>query len=248
MCFVCARTGISEGCISGYVSQLVYLVHCNSLPYDCDSYLAAFSKENLKEFFVAFEKWELEEVLKDIDLASSVSSAYLDQPQKPDIMLYRMLSNWTLFCSAQVLAYLESHIPADLPNSWANLPLPPGILVLLVARNTEVRTWASSYASRTQLLEPKLFIGSYLKALGVVHSALQHPQSENSQPSLMSSTVTQSSSEIPPLEYAKASEFWPGFNIILHVIPPNYLKSNCSQSLVLRRDIFSHLRDNDSRS
>jgi senataxin len=224
------------------------LVHRNSLPDECDSYLAAFQKESLKEFFVAFEKWELEEVLKDIDPVSSVSGDYLEQSQKSDTMLYRMLFNWTLFCNAQVLAYLESHIPADLPNSWANLPLPPGILVLLVARNTEVRTWASSYALGTQLLEPKLFIGSYLKALGVVHSVLQLPQSETSQPSLISSTAARPSSEIPPLKYAKASEFWPGFNIILRVIPPNYLKSNCPQPLVLRRDIFSHLRDNDSRS
>jgi senataxin len=224
------------------------LVHRNSLPYERDSYLAAFLKENLEEFFVAFEKWELEEVLKGIDPVNSVSGAYLDQSQKSDVILYRMLSNWTLFCNAQVLAYLESHIPAELPNSWANLPLPPGILVLLVARNTELRAWASNYALGTQLLEPKLFIGSYLKALGVVHSALQPPQSENSQPSLISPTVARPSSGIPPLEYAKASEFWPGFNIILRLIPPNYLKSKFPQPLVLKRDIFSHLRDNDSRS
>lgn len=223
------------------------MVHRNSLPYERDSYLAAFAKESLQEFFVAFENWELEEVLKDIDPVSSVSGAYLDQSQKSDTILYRMLSNWTLFCNAQVLAYLESHIPADLPNSWANLPLPPGILVLLVARNTELRTWASNYALGTQLLEPKLFIGSYLKALDVVHSAVQSPQSENSQPSLISSTIGRPSPEIPPLEYAKASEFWPGFSIILRLIPPNYL-SNSPRPLVLRQDIFSHLHDNDSRS
>ena len=222
------------------------MVHRNSLPYERDSYLAAFAKESLEEFFVAFEKWELEEVLKEIDPVSSASSAYLDQSQKSDTILYRMLSNWTLFCNTQVLTYLESHIPADLPNSWANLPLPPGILVLLVVRNTELRTWASNYVSGTQLLEPKLFIGSYLKALGVIHSVLQLPQSENSQPSLNSSTA-RPSSEVPQLEYAKASEFWPGFNIILRLIPPNYL-SNSPGPLVLRQDIFSHLRDNDSRS
>jgi len=215
-----------------------------SLPYECDSYLAAFPKESLQEFFVAFEKWELEEVLKGIVPVSSVPGAYLDQ--KSDTILYRMLSNWTLFCNAQVLAYLESHIPTDVPNSWANLPLPPGILVLLVARNTQVRTWASNYALGTQILEPGLFIGSYLKALGVVVATLQFPQSENSQHSLISSTFTRpSSGTTPPLEYAKASEFWPGFNIILRLIPPNYLKLNCP---LLRRDVFGHLCDNDSRS
>jgi senataxin len=243
---MCARTGIGEGCISGYVSLPTCLLGSSQLAsLRSDSYLAAFAKESLEEFFVAFEKWELEEVLKEIDPISSVCGAYLNQSQKSDTILYRMLSNWTLFCNAQVLAYLESHIPAELPNSWANLPLPPGILVLLVARNTELRTWASNYASRTQLLEPKLFTGSYLKALGVIHSVLQPPQSENSRPSLNSSTTARS--EVPPLEYAKASEFWPGFNIILRLIPPNYL-SNSPRPLVLRQDIFSHLRDNDSRS
>ena len=215
-----------------------------SFPYECDSYLAAFPKESLQEFFAAFEKWELEEVLKGIDCVSSVPGAYLDQ--KSDTILYRMLSNWTLFCNAQVLAYLESHIPVDLPNSWANLPLPPGILVLLVARNTQLRTWASSYALGTQMLEPKLFMGLYLKALGVVMATLQALQSENSQHSSISSTFAGSSSEtIPPLEYAKASEFWPGFNIILRLIPPDYLRLNCP---LLRRDVFGHLSDNDPRS
>jgi len=251
MRFVCARTGIGKGCVSGYVSLPTRCpVSFQLTSFQMGSYLAAFPKESLKEFFTVFEKWELEEVLKDIDPVGSVADPTPTESQKQlsEAALYRVLSNWTLFCNAQVLAYLESHPPTDSPNSWADLPLPPGIFVLLVARNTEVRTWASKYASRVQPLEPELFIGSYLKALEVVHSALQL-QSENSKPLLTSSTPARPSSGTTLLlEYAKPSEFWPGVNIILRLIPPNYLKSNSLQPMALKRDISSRLRDNNSRS
>ncbi|KAF9485837.1 hypothetical protein BDN70DRAFT_870734 [Pholiota conissans] len=188
------------------------------------TYFAAFVPEVLEQFFTSFENWELEEVLKDI--RSTTGSL-------PSGTLYRLMSIWNIFCHPATIAYLKGHVPPCPVPGWPEHPLPPGVLALLIASDTNLRTWAKNYASGSKLIHSDFLTGPpYIRVLEFITSSL-----ENLSRAHPTSTVLQH------MDLAGEMDLWSGVYTVIRLLPPEWLTSNGSVPLRLRRVILKHLRD-----
>ncbi|CAA7261403.1 unnamed protein product [Cyclocybe aegerita] len=190
-----------------------------------DTFLAAFPDDILQQFFLTFENWELQEVLKDIERSpTSVSIA----------TVYRIMCNSAMFLNSRLIQCLQASRPPEFSIIWPNGFYPPGLLVFLVSDDEGIRRWATVLASKSQLIPASSFSrSSYLKAIDAISLALQTGNSS-------------SSNSLSPLPLAQGPDLWSGVGAALRLIPPEWLKSNVGQSLQIRGAIFSHLHDSSS--
>lgn len=187
-------------------------------------------------FFLEFDKWEVKEVLEVI-ADNSTNDGTVQRPDASIGTIYRMVSNWAIFRSPQVLHYLQSHIPSNVGDDWPDDPIPPGTLVLLFAADSRLRSWAISCASRCKMIQPTLFTGSYCKAMQMVIQILKMASTPDSA-ELRSMTNR--------IQFLQSTELWPGCHTLLKLIPQEWLKSNIGEALELKRTILSQLHNPDS--
>lgn len=197
----------------------------------------------LAQFFTQFEAWELQKIVQDINLAETASNSSSNEPTAslPSGTLYRLVSNWNVFCDSRVTSYLQTHIPPSPVFGWPENPLPPGMLVLLIADDAKLRIWAKNYASRSKLIPKDLLSKSYIEALELVISAL-----ETSSRPLSEQDVIPDQAMPPPLKHirlAQTSDLWSGIYTIMRLLPPEWLNSNLGNPPKLRRITLSHLQD-----
>jgi hypothetical protein len=194
---------------------------------------------------VAFEKWELCEVLKDLespvlstDLSSSRQS--LSMTHLNPATLYRMVANWTIFYDSRVVLYFSTHaLPDSLPE-WPQSSIPSGILLFLLAEQDHLRQWAMSHIPKNTFIPFELFQGSYLLAIGAVCDAIQHQ--------LLDPASSQAPIIMEHYSFAQPSGFWNGMNTVLRLLPPQWLSGNAGKPVELRRAIMKHLRVQNARS
>ena len=203
-----------------------------------DRYLAAFQERTLQVFFTAFEKWELDEVLKDVESTVLSSSQSLPVAHLHPATLFRMISNWTIFWDSRIVLYFATHsLPDHLPG-WPQPSMPPGILLFLLAAQNHLRQWAVSHITKNSFVPHELFQGSYLLALEAICDGIQHQLRDSAEGQVTAEHYS----------FAQSSDFWNGMNTVLRLLPPQWLAGSSGKPVVLRRAIMNHLRFNDSRS
>ena len=189
-----------------------------------------------------FEKWELSEVIADIERTTSShtsSSQALPESKLPAATLYRMLWNWTVFTDPRVLSFFQTHSIPDNLTGWPDGPFPPGLLVFLVLENAHLRKWAFSRASQSTLISLDAFSAPYVNAIALISSALLRQLHGLSQ--------AQGSGQHQNFQFAQPSDFWTGLNGLLRLVPPQWLVSTAGQALEFRRVVLGHLQVQGSR-
>lgn len=196
----------------------------------------------MKEFFTVLEKWELCEVVEDIERVSSPSVSPLTQTLRPATLtsatLYRMISNWTIFFDNRIISYFATHVLPGTLDNWPDT-FPPGLLLFLMIEHKHLRNWALSLAHKSNPIALESFEGSYLSAVGLISNAARR------QPPVTVKTRDRDTLELFP--FAKSPDFWTGLSAMLRLLPPQWLKGDVGQPLELRRMVLSHLEVQSSR-
>ncbi|KAF9534475.1 SEN1 N terminal-domain-containing protein [Crepidotus variabilis] len=197
------------------------------------TYLGAFAAPVLKQFFVEYEKWELSEVIQDMERADNPSvSGHPPTPANlPVPTLYRMVANWNIFNDSRVQSYFLAHsIPED-EEGWPQSPLPPGLLVFLMVDPPHLRKWAVTLASNSSIIPLDAFSAPYITAMASITSVLRRQ--------LPDAMDTPKHELIP---FAEPASIFNGVNAVLRLVPPDWLKGSSGQPLELRRALLSHLQ------
>ncbi|KAF8798795.1 hypothetical protein BYT27DRAFT_6878132 [Phlegmacium glaucopus] len=158
----------------------------------------------------------------------------------PPATVYRMVSNWTIFCDSRIQTILRTYAPSNCSTGWPTDPLPPGMFVLLIVASPVLRTWAKGHASNSSLIAPDKFLDSHVNALGVLAHAIHASHSGPAQPSLSTTAPPNLNTQ---LEFAGSFDLWSGFHSALRLIPPEFLTSTSRQRINIGRMVTSHLHD-----
>ena len=219
--------------------------------YKSISFLGAFNVVQVTGFIKSIEDHELEFVLEDIGRAGFtpapglILNQQMTLAQLPPATVYRMVSNWTIFCDSSIQSILHRYAPSNCSTGWPTDPFPPGMLVLLIVANPLLRTWARNHASSSSLIGPDKFRGSHVNALGVLAQAIH--ASHNGPP------LSSLSTSVPPnplntqLTFAGSFDLWLGFHSALRLIPPEFLISTSRQRINVGRIVTTHLSDQGPR-
>lgn len=224
-----------------------------SLRWWCESirFLGAFDTIQVTGFIKNVEGHELVFVLDDVLGAGFTAAPGLILNQQmtlanlPPATVYRMVSNWTIFCDPNIQSILNRYAPSDCSTGWPTDPLPPGMFVLLIVVNPLLRSWANNHASSSSLIAPDKFRGSHVNALGVLAHAIHASHIGPAQSCL--------STPAPPnpfnmqFTFAGSSDLWSGFYSALRLIPPEFLISTSRQRINIGRIVTSHLHDQGPR-
>ena len=203
----------------------------------------------MNEFIKSVEDKELQSVVKDVSDAGFTPELVLN-PQLtlaalPSATVYRMVSNWTIFCDSRIQSILHTYDPSNCSTSWPTDPFPPGMFVLLIVANPLLRTWASSLSSSSSLIPPEKFRSSHVNALGILAHAIHASHSGLAQSSL--TTPAPPNPLNTQLTFAGSHELWSGFHSALRLIPPEFLIPTSRQRINIGRAVTSHLYDQGPR-
>ena len=189
------------------------------------SYLSNYMSETLDAFFLSVDELELTQVLGDIDSATKTGTSV------HDAVLYRMVTNWHIFTDRVVMEFLQENPPTSVTDGWPQ-PLGPGMLVLLISDNANLRQWAQGHVSRSQIIGPNDFTRSHNMALRLVLWTLKGSQGEAPVQVL------------PPM--ATKSQLWSGVYDILRLVPPDWFQTDIG--LEMKRVILSRLNTPEAGS
>lgn len=191
----------------------------------------------MKEFFTVFEKWELCEVIEDVERVSSISVSSLTQTLQPCTLttatIYRMISNSTIFFDNRIISYFATHELPNTPVDWPDT-FPPGLLLFLVMEHKHLRSWALSFAQKSNSIPLEIFGGFYISAVELISNAMRRQ--------LPLFTDAGGGDTLQLFPFANSPDFWAGLTAVLRLLPTQWLKDNVGQSLELRRLILSHLQ------
>ena len=202
-------------------------------------------------FIKNVEGHELDFVLEEVRGAGFTAAPGLIPNQQmtlaklPPATVYRMVSNWTIFCDPRIQSILNRYAPSNCSTDWPTDPLPPGMFVLLIVENPLLRSWASNHASSSSLITSDKFRDSHINALGVLAHALHASHIGPAQSSL--------STPAPPnpfnilLTFAGSLDLWSGFYSALRLVPPEFFISTSRQRINIGRIVTSHLHDQGPR-
>lgn len=217
----------------------------------CEStrFLGAFDNIQVTGFIKNIEGHELDFVLEEVLGAGFTAAPGLDQQMTlaklPSATVYRMVSNWTIFCDPRIQSILDRYAPSNCSTGWPTNPLPAGMFVLLIVANPLLRNWARNHASSSSLIALDKFRDSHVNALGVLANAIHASHIGPPQSSL--------STPAPPnpfdmqLLFSGSFDLWSGFYSALRLIPPELLIPTSRQRINIGRIITSHLHDQGPR-
>ena len=148
--------------------------------------------------------------------------------------VYRMLYNWTIFKDPLVYSALHTVPLAHHFVEWPKDPLPPGMLILLMDANPDVRCWAEAHAAKSTVVPISVdhFIGPYPEAVEIIGRQL---------------TDTSLNAALPFSFATNDVDLWSGFRAVLRQIPIDVLGSKSRQYSDLRGIITRHLFDSGPR-
>ncbi|KAF5382581.1 hypothetical protein D9615_002787 [Tricholomella constricta] len=199
-----------------------------------NTYFGAYADHTLNAFYQTLEIWELDMVLQDLTKANLVGQSAESRQRTlsdvPQAVVYRMVSNWTIFKDARIISVIHDRPPTGPLLSWPKDTLPSGMLLLLMDEKAGVRQWAQAQASNCSAgpMADDHFIGSYLDAIETIGRQLTDPT--------LNAHSTFSFAQDP-------SDLWPGFRIAVRQIPANALGSRIRQYSDLRGIVTRHLYD-----
>jgi len=149
-------------------------------------------------------------------------------------IVYRMLSTWTIFKDPLVFSALHATLPAHHCVEWPKDPLPPGMLILLMDSNTDVRRWAEAHAAKSTVVPISIdhFIGRYPETVEIICRQL---------------TDASLNAALPFSFASNDVDLWSGFRAVLRQIPIHILGSKSRQYSDFRGVITRHLFDTGPR-
>ncbi|KAF8645168.1 hypothetical protein AX16_007996 [Volvariella volvacea WC 439] len=202
------------------------------------TYFAAFPEATQTAFFNNFEEWELSvvlEALKQLGINDVSDLGNKKLSDFPSPLVYRMVSNWTIFRNPQVLAMIRACPPTEPFLDWPSDPLPAGLFLLLLDTQADVRHWAKSQAMRCQAvpIDSTKFVGSYRLAYEVICNTLASAGGDQ----LIPHTLNAFSLSTNPMD------IWSGISSALRLIPVDILIPKAKQPIDIRRVVIGHLHD-----
>jgi len=258
-CLTCCSSCVGGLETAKVISQTTYVYHAIQLLPLPDfflhwmvvksiRFLGAFDIVQVNQFIKNVEDRELEFVLEDVRVAGFTPGSALNQQmtlaELPPATVYRMVSNWTIFCDSRIQTILHTYALSNCPTGWPTDPLPPGMFVLLIVANPLLRTWAKSHASNSSLIASDKFLGSHVNALGVLAHAINASHNGPAQSSLGTITPPNFNTQ---LTFAGSFDLWSGFHSALRLIPPEFLSSSSRQRINIGRIVTGHLHDQGPR-
>lgn len=217
------------------------------------SYFGAFNADILRAFYEKFEAWELGSVLQDLSHAGLIEGPLFSVSKgktlahAPAAVVFRMVSNWTIFNDPRVRSVIYQAPPAlQHVFEWPKDALPPGMLVLMMDERIDVRNWAKSQASRaiSPMLDNK-FLKSHIRSLEAITEAMAMLDHKAS--SLPYSEFSSLSHDKEILFTSDLCVLWAAFYTVLKFTPVNWLKQRPQQHLDLRHIVTGHLHDTGPR-
>ncbi|KAK0485493.1 SEN1 N terminal-domain-containing protein [Armillaria luteobubalina] len=204
------------------------------------TYLAAFSEEIKAAFFSKFEQWELESVLESLS-AVGLTSKSATSPQSlssvPVGVVYRIVSNLAIFQDERILAIIDNHTPEEPLTGWPSDPYPPGMLILLMHRNSRVHQWVKAlFAKCSQIpLSNESFDQPYHHVLEIVTGIF------TGNLKILPGMLSKAPAALLAALSSDNSTLWEAFLCILQLIPPDELLHVTSQNIDMRRLVVRHL-------
>lgn len=176
----------------------------------------------------------LQDLLQSLPLNQSNSTTTRPLSNIHPAVVYRMVSNWTIFKDARVFSAIHKNPPINYLPTWPRDPLPPGMFLLLMNSNPTVRQWAEAHAAKCTIvpMSNDEFVGPYIDVIEIIGRHLTDP--------FLNSSL--------PFEFAtNPIDLWSGFRVALRQIPIDALGSNTRQYSDFRRIVTKHLHDTGPR-
>ena len=203
-------------------------------------YFGVFPDETIRLFYANFDRWEISMVVQ----ALSTAGCHLDGSQAPENrtlvnvpqpVVYHILCNPSILQEPSILSYLRTSVLPDNFSDWPTDPPPPGVLLLLMDENPDVRRWAQSIAlnCRNIPIPRDDFIGSFEAMLEMVSSAL----------TTQKDSLTLGGNTVPYAFAPDSPSLWAGFLGVLRLVPVELLTSSASLKADLRRIVTGHLHN-----
>jgi senataxin len=192
-------------------------------------YFGAFDEQTRQGFFAKFEEWELETVLQELRHFGAVDNDSYDLTKAPSPLLYRILSNFTIFSSPRIMDALLSTSIKEHYSDWPTNTVPAGVLLALMSDKESFRKWAADEVGRCQKspLEDEVYRGAHIRVLEAIFSA-----------------ITDASKKVGSINFPQDSALlWRSVYKLLQFVPTQYLSSSSSLNADMRRLVIKHLHD-----
>lgn len=190
-------------------------------------YFGAFKPNILTRFWIAFEAFEVKLISQALDGKRSTSDV------TPSVF-YHTLSKALSFKQPEVLKFL-SFKPFDGPiHDWPRNPPPPGIILLSVHEDIEIRAWALSKLKEADRNSQRMLNENHRVIMQVLLAKLTSD-------STGTSALAQEVLSFFPFS-SSLYDFWAA---LAHVVPA--ITSQEILSMSLPRLVIGHLHDNDDR-
>lgn len=182
-------------------------------------YLGAFQHDIKVQFMTAFETWERNCIVQQC--GESISSA-------PPAVVYRIVFNVN-FLQDERIHRLFQRPPSAPFTGWLADPLPPGLLLLFMHENSDVRNWALQQAKSSSAPIP---------------DEKQHSQHRLALEFIMNniSSIVNNATEARNLQFPFTLDtgiIWQALFHVINYLPPKFFLGFTS----IRRFVAGHLHD-----
>lgn len=214
----------------------------------------------MKNFFTSVDEWELGIVLAALSragLSLDVSSSKRQRTLSvvPSAVVYHMVSNLSVLRDPRILSVVHSYLPSETFTTWPTDTPSPGVLILMMGKNAEIRQWAKAQGlkCKTVPMPPSKFIGPYRVAVEAIACALTPTGSGLSDSHLTATSASFNGSMAGGVASTSATnsvffasdlvDLWVGLCAVLRFIPHESLISNNHHHVDFRRIVTGHLHD-----
>lgn len=197
------------------------------------SYFGAFPPDVWKKFWLAFEVWEVDELVKEMKSAGISQTSSRSLKNLPLPIFYHLLYKGAAFKNSFILDILAIH---PLPTNLSNLPirpLPPGCLLLLLHESAEIRSWVKTYFDVKEEI-------AIVEQHDLVARAISEKIARGSSSSKKSDPAVSIANAFPFI--SSQEQLWKELESVIQILPATVLHSSG-----LSKALIGHLHDTDSR-
>jgi senataxin len=197
------------------------------------SYYGAIPRHVLLEFYNAMAKWEAQEILNILASVGIAEGSSQQLSLAPPAITYQMVCNVRILQDARILSILRSCAPSSPISEWPVNTLPPGLFVLFMNDNIEVRKWAMMQSERCHQvpLPPSQFTYAHAQLL-------EH----------MVTVVDGTMSSSPFCVSSDRDVQWLGLKLAVRRCPAQALIAGPNIKIDVRKLASSHIQDQGSRA
>jgi senataxin len=211
-------------------------------------YFDTFSDQIMQLFYESFNEWERHMVVEALSRAGvSAESGHPGQDNPlanvPPPVVYHMLTNLSVLQDPRVISLLRCHPLPDSFLGWPTDPPPPGLLLLMIDENSNLRSWAQSTALKCKVvpMARERFTAPFINVMEAIVNAVTGFYGESGYPDTRPSANPNTLTIHPYSFTTDRVQLWAGFLSILRLIPVELLASSNATKIDLRRIVTGHL-------